>query len=380
MRITQATTTSGGTTTPGYYTYNSHNDVEAVTGASGTTTATYGYTAYGNPITSQTTGADKNNTTPGSTTTPYNSYRFNAMRWDSSTGQYDMGFRTYSPGLNQFLSRDMYNGALADMNLATDPFTGSPYAFANGNPITNIELDGHMLVADGGGSVTSSSSSAQSTGCPIIALTCGPICSPQRLPPAAAAAAAAASVWGPDCNPFTFKLGACPSERGAAGTTPQQVKQSFIGALWVLTSVIPVGDLLDAALGARAAAGSGSWLNRLGSWLGRRLAPKTTAYAHAAEPSDAAYQGALHVQGEFESGNLNHGIPGVDMTDTNAVARYLDNVMQSPGYSVQGGKTAWYDPSAQMTIIQRTSYSATTYQMSPARWINWLQANIDPQP
>jgi hypothetical protein len=61
-----------------------------------------------------------------------------------------MGFRTYSAGLNQFLSRDMYNGALADMALTTDPFTGNRYTFAAGNPISNIELDGHMFPGGGG--------------------------------------------------------------------------------------------------------------------------------------------------------------------------------------------------------------------------------------
>jgi RHS repeat-associated protein len=157
-------TTSGGTTTPGYYSYNAHSDVEALTGASGTTTATYGYTAYGNPITSMFTGADKNNATasPASTTTPYSSYRFNAMRWDSSSGQYDMGFRNYDPSLNQFASRDMYDGALADAGLATDPFTGSRYAFGAGNPVSNIELNGHSLVG-----------SAAGGGCPPPELTCG---------------------------------------------------------------------------------------------------------------------------------------------------------------------------------------------------------------
>ena len=47
-----------------------------------------------------------------------------------------MGFRDYNPGLNRFLTRDMYNGALADLNLGTDPYTGNRYAFAGGNPIT----------------------------------------------------------------------------------------------------------------------------------------------------------------------------------------------------------------------------------------------------
>ena len=60
-----------------------------------------------------------------------------------ATKNYDMGFRDYSPGLNRFLTLDMYNGALADMGLATDPWTGNRYAFTGGNPISGIERDGH---------------------------------------------------------------------------------------------------------------------------------------------------------------------------------------------------------------------------------------------
>jgi RHS repeat-associated protein len=148
-RISQAST-SDGTTSTGYYTYNDHADVEAITGGAGTTKSTYGYTAYGQPAAARFTGADKNTTTPSPTAQPLSSYRFNAMRWDSTSGRYDMGLRNYAPRLNQFLTRDMYNGALADMNLATDPFTGNRYTFAAGNPISNIELDGHMFPGSGG--------------------------------------------------------------------------------------------------------------------------------------------------------------------------------------------------------------------------------------
>jgi RHS repeat-associated protein len=133
-----------------YYSYNNHSDVQALTGPSGTPTATYGYTAYGSPVASMFTGADKTNTSPGPNVVPYSSYRFNAMQWDPGSGQYNMGFRNYDPSLNQFISRDMYNGALADMDLTADPFTGSRYAFGNGNLISNIELDGHMPCIPGG--------------------------------------------------------------------------------------------------------------------------------------------------------------------------------------------------------------------------------------
>jgi hypothetical protein len=68
-----------------------------------------------------------------------------------------MGFRDYSPGLNRFLTRDMFNGALADMSLGSNPWTMSRYTFAGGNPTTLVEHDGHMAIRDidtgsGGGS------------------------------------------------------------------------------------------------------------------------------------------------------------------------------------------------------------------------------------
>ncbi|MFE7566116.1 hypothetical protein ACFU76_04010 [Streptomyces sp. NPDC057539] len=47
-------------------------------------------------------------------------------------------------GPNRFLTREMYNGALADMTLGSDPYTGNRYAFAGGNPIAFVELDGHL--------------------------------------------------------------------------------------------------------------------------------------------------------------------------------------------------------------------------------------------
>ena len=51
-----------------------------------------------------------------------------------------MGFPDYAPGLNQFLTRDSYDGALSDLTLAADPYTGNRYAFAGGNPVSRIEL------------------------------------------------------------------------------------------------------------------------------------------------------------------------------------------------------------------------------------------------
>ena len=149
QRLSQITHNSDGTSTDGFYGYNSHTDVETVTDDSGQTKATYGYTAYGSNDTTEFTGIDKPDA-QDPTKQPYNAYRFNAKRWDATSGTYDMGFRNYDPGLNTFTTRDMYNGALADMNLTTNPLTGNRYAFGGGNPTSNVELDGHMLCAEQG--------------------------------------------------------------------------------------------------------------------------------------------------------------------------------------------------------------------------------------
>ncbi|MEW2402811.1 DNRLRE domain-containing protein [Streptomyces sp. NPDC046862] len=145
QRLSQIKYNSDGTTEDGYYGYNGHTDVETLTDDNGDTKATYGYTAYGKDDTSEFTGIDKPSPTDP-TKEAYNPYRFNAKRWDAQSGTYDMGFRNYDPGLNRFTTRDMYNGALADMNLGADPFTGNRYAFTGGNPISGIELDGHTSV------------------------------------------------------------------------------------------------------------------------------------------------------------------------------------------------------------------------------------------
>ncbi|MFJ8582046.1 DNRLRE domain-containing protein [Micromonospora sp. NPDC093277] len=144
QQLTQIKHKDDGSREYSQFIYRPRGDVIGITKENGNTRATYGYTAYGKDDESQFTGVDK----PGAASEgeePYNAFRFNASRWDAGSGTYDMGFRNYDPGLNRFLTRDSYGGALADMGLAMDPFTGNRYAFAGGNPISFIELDGHLF-------------------------------------------------------------------------------------------------------------------------------------------------------------------------------------------------------------------------------------------
>ncbi|WP_371129627.1 DNRLRE domain-containing protein [Streptomyces sp. TLI_105] len=141
-RLSQITHNTDGTSEDAFYGYNSHTDVETLTDKNGDTKATYGYTAYGDADQSEFTGIDKPDTA-NPDAEGYNPYRFNGKRWDPSSGTYDMGFRSYDPGLNRFTTRDMYSGALSDMSLGADPFTGNRYAFTGGNPTSRVEVDGH---------------------------------------------------------------------------------------------------------------------------------------------------------------------------------------------------------------------------------------------
>ncbi|WP_327584612.1 DNRLRE domain-containing protein [Nonomuraea sp. NBC_00507] len=142
-RLSQVKVNADSTEESSYYGYNPHADVEQITSETGDTRATYGYTAYGKNDDKLFTGVDKPDPVDPTAKEEYNPYRFNAKRWDNSTGMYDMGFRDYNPGLNRFLNLDTYNGALDDLSLGLDPWTSNRYAFTGGNPITNIELDGH---------------------------------------------------------------------------------------------------------------------------------------------------------------------------------------------------------------------------------------------
>jgi RHS repeat-associated protein len=140
----------GGSASTQYYTLNPHTDTEALTNPDGTTKANYRYTAYGDEDDTGTTGSERLNPFDSggggdtSANDVLNPFRFNDKHLEVLGGTYDMGFRNYSSSIGSFLSRDMYNGALDDMRLGMDPWGVNRYAFAGGNPVTGVELDGHI--------------------------------------------------------------------------------------------------------------------------------------------------------------------------------------------------------------------------------------------
>jgi RHS repeat-associated protein len=61
-----------------------------------------------------------------------------------------MQAREYRPDSGRFLSADRYESAAADQVLQADPLTQNRYAFAGGNPVNNVELDGHYTAGPTG--------------------------------------------------------------------------------------------------------------------------------------------------------------------------------------------------------------------------------------
>jgi len=144
-RLSETMTPSGGASTTYTYGYNVHGSVSMLLDPSGGVKATYGYRPYGDPDTGLTLGdSDPNN--------PTNAFRYSAKRFDSGSKSIDTGARRFSTDTMRFLQPDQLNGAFGDMQLSTDPLSQNRYSLAAGNPLGLTEWDGHMPIADGGGS------------------------------------------------------------------------------------------------------------------------------------------------------------------------------------------------------------------------------------
>ncbi len=138
---------AGGTTTTTNFNYG--YDVQGSTSllvdqSNGSVKASYGYTPYGDSDSTLSKGDTNVNT-------PFNPYRYTAKRLDSGSKTYDMGTRRFDPTTQRFLQLDQFQGALADLQLSSDPLTQNRYNLGASNPLSGIEYDGHMLVDPGGG-------------------------------------------------------------------------------------------------------------------------------------------------------------------------------------------------------------------------------------
>ena len=165
----------GGTTARYSYVYDPHGSVEALVDQNRTVKASYGYSAYGSPITQLT------NTAAGFNSNA-NLYRYDGDRYDLTTKTVDMGARVYAPKIERFIQRDAYFTALDDMHLSTNPIDGNRYALTGANPVNFVDRDGHGVgcvcmmtdsgAGNGGNGVTETTKVSHTSGpAPVLTYT-----------------------------------------------------------------------------------------------------------------------------------------------------------------------------------------------------------------
>lgn len=85
-------------------------------------------------------------TSPRGPVTP-NTILYNNTRRDRTTGNYQLGSRTYDPTKAAFTTPDTYRADnwTKDLSIGTDPLTTNRYAYVNGDPVNNADPSGHRI-------------------------------------------------------------------------------------------------------------------------------------------------------------------------------------------------------------------------------------------
>ena len=109
------------------YVTNLRGDVVRLTDAAGNVAASYSYDPWGNAL------SVSENSAVAKQPLRYASYVF-----DTETGLYYLQARYYDPATARFISRDALTGSM------TDPLSQNAYAYANGDPVNNVDPDGNM--------------------------------------------------------------------------------------------------------------------------------------------------------------------------------------------------------------------------------------------
>ncbi len=131
---------------PGYRSYatDANGTVEGLEAGNGNVAAadSYTYDPYGNQ---ETRSGDPEGDPEAelSTEARDNPFRFEGFYFDRGAGGYDMQAREYLPDIRRFLTQDRFQDAAGDLALQGNPMTQNRYAFAGGNPVSNVEFDGH---------------------------------------------------------------------------------------------------------------------------------------------------------------------------------------------------------------------------------------------
>ncbi|MFM1652569.1 RHS repeat-associated core domain-containing protein [Brevibacillus sp. B_LB10_24] len=111
----------------GYYLYNSHGDVVAITDANGDTLNSYEYDSWGNIVSQQEAMS--------------NPFKYTGEMYDNESKLYYLRARYYDPSMGRFISEDTYKGQVEY------PLSLNRYTYTHNNPLNNVDPSGHYCMS-----------------------------------------------------------------------------------------------------------------------------------------------------------------------------------------------------------------------------------------
>jgi RHS repeat-associated protein len=140
-----AVTSTGSDNTTQYLFDDGTGSIGAVSTSSGGTACVLHYTPAGEAVDDYATTPHQASANPCSVGSTHDDKQYRGERRDNTSGTYQLGARTYTPGRAGFTTSDSASSpSVGAAGIAqVDPLTANTYSYVNGDPVNAVDPDGH---------------------------------------------------------------------------------------------------------------------------------------------------------------------------------------------------------------------------------------------